>query len=97
MSKIPAPKLALDGLFRRAVIAWKRAVATVPRLQTASCRALALVGLVAVSASFVLQRTGPDGGFNGFCVGLLFGLGVGIALVAIAALARERMRKRLDP
>ena len=97
MAKSSEPKLSIDGLLRRALIVWNRAVAVVPRLQTASCRALAVVGLVAVSASFVLQRTGPDGGFNGFCVGLLFGLGVGIALVAIAALARERMRKRLDP
>ena len=92
-----APKLSVDVLCRRAVALWKRVLATVPRLQTASCRALAVVGLVAVSASFVLQRTGPAGGFNGFCVGLLFGLGVGIALAAIAALARDRGRKRLDP
>jgi len=92
MSKASLPKLSLEALFRRAVTVWKRVVAVVPRLQTASCRALAVVGLVSVSASLVLQRTGPDGGFNGFCVGLLFGLGVGIALAAIAALARERSR-----
>lgn len=50
------------------------------------------MGILAVSAALVLERIGPDGGFNGFCAGLLFGLGVGIAIAAIAALARERLR-----
>jgi len=92
MSKASVPKLSIDAFCRGAVALWKRVVSIVPRLQTASCRALAAMGLVAVSTALVLERTGPDGGFNGFCVGLLFGLGVGITLAAIAALARERLR-----
>jgi hypothetical protein len=51
-------------------------------------RELGLAALMALSSAAVLERTGPQGGE--FFVGILFGLGVGLAVFSVAAWRFER-------
>jgi hypothetical protein len=57
-----------------------------------SARDLGIGALMALAAAVVLDKTGPSDGFNGFCVGMLFGLAIGVGLFALGAFQRERMR-----
>ncbi len=62
------------------------------RVRFMSARDLGLGALMALVAAVVLDKTGPAAGFNGFCVGILFGLSIGIGVFALGAYSRGRMR-----
>ncbi len=62
------------------------------RLKFMSARDLGLGALMAFVAAVVLYTTGPAVGFNAFCVGILFGLSIGIGGFALRAYSRGRMR-----
>jgi hypothetical protein len=63
------------------------------RLKYMSARDLGLGALMAFGAAIVLDETGPAVGFNAFCVGVLFGLAIGIGVFALGAFGRGRVRR----
>ncbi len=60
------------------------------RLKFASVRDLSISAALATAAAIVLDRTSSLGGFTGFCVGALFGLGGGLGVLAMCAWQRQR-------
>lgn len=62
------------------------------RFKCMSARDLGLGALMALVAAVVLDKTGPAVGFNAFCVGILFGLALGIGIFALVAYGRGRLR-----
>jgi hypothetical protein len=62
----------------------------VTRLRFASPRELGFAALLALAAAIVLDRVG--GARSGFCVGVLFGLGVGLGVMALGIWQRRSAR-----
>lgn len=62
------------------------------RFKYMSSRELGLGAFMALVAAVLLDKTGPPAGLNAFCVGMLFGLAIGIGMFALGAFQRERTR-----
>jgi hypothetical protein len=66
----------------------ERAMKRLTQVRCGAAWELALAALIALVAAVVLDRTGPRGGE--FFVGMLLGLGLGLAGFAYGAWRRER-------
>lgn len=62
----------------------------VTRIRFASVRDLTISALIAMVAAIVLDRTTPRGGE--FFVGVLFGMAVGLGILALGVYQRNRLR-----
>lgn len=60
------------------------------RCRFASPRQFATASCAALVAAICLDKIGPRGRFDDFFVGVLFGLGIGLGIFALAAYGRRR-------
>jgi thiol:disulfide interchange protein len=61
-------------------------------MRFAAPRDLALASSLPLLASIVLDKIGSRGRYENFFVGVLFGLGIGLAVFALGAYWRSRAR-----
>lgn len=70
---------------------WRRLVKVFARLRFASVRETAIAAALALVAAIVLDRTTPRGPGD-FFVAVLFGLAIGLGVMALGIWQRARMR-----